>query len=112
MKRGEVWLVSFTPSVGDEIRKTRPAVIISDDGLGVLDLRIVAPITAWQPAFFELPWMVRLEPRDNGLSKTSSADAFQMKSISTRRLIKRLGMLTEAELSAVVDAVGLVIGRP
>jgi mRNA interferase MazF len=113
MTRGEVWLVSFTPTVGDEIQKTRPAVLVSDDSIGMLELRVVVPITAWQPAFASFPWMVRLEPdARNGLSKASAADAFQVKSVSTRRLLRRLGSLTAEELEAVVEAVGVVIDHP
>jgi mRNA interferase MazF len=48
MYRGEVWLYSADPSVGDEIGKTRPAVIVSSDEMGVLRLKIVVPITGWQ----------------------------------------------------------------
>jgi mRNA interferase MazF len=51
MNRGEVWLVSFDPGVEAEIRKTRPAVIVSSDIVGVLPLRVVVPITTWQPEF-------------------------------------------------------------
>lgn len=111
MTRGEVWLVSFHPTVGDEIHKTRPAVIVSDDSIGMLELRVVVPVTGWQPLFERLPWMVPIEPHArNGLSKTSAADAFQVKSVSTRRLVKRLGRVAPETLDAVVAAVAVVVG--
>jgi mRNA interferase MazF len=44
-KRSEVWLVSLDPTIGAEIRKTRPVVIISSDFVGKLPLKIVVPIT-------------------------------------------------------------------
>ena len=47
-KRGEVWLVSLDPTVGSEIRKTRPTVVVSSDSVGVLPVKIVAPITDWK----------------------------------------------------------------
>jgi mRNA interferase MazF len=79
----------------------------------MLDLWVVVPITAWQTPFAGFPWMVRLEPTaQHGLSKTSAADAFQVKSISTQRLLKRLGSLSEDEIAAIVEAVGLVIEHP
>ena len=53
--RGEVWKVNFSPSVGAEIQKVRPAVVLSLDVVGRLPLRIVVPITDWKPA-----WMRRL----------------------------------------------------
>jgi mRNA interferase MazF len=108
--RGEVWQVSFDPSVEAEIRKTRPAVIISSDAVGVLPLRVVVPFTSWQTDFSAALWMVRVEPSTtNGLAKASAADAFQVKSVSTRRLLKKLGTVSDPELRAIVEAVGTVI---
>src|SRR3954462_11025807 len=79
-KRGDVWLMDFDPSVGAEIRKIRPAVVISLDTVGRLPLRIVVPLTDWQDAFAKLPWFVHLPTSPaNGLTKDSGADAFQVK---------------------------------
>ena len=50
-KRGEVWKVSFDPTVGAEIRKTRPAMVISSDAVGRLPIKLVVPVTVWKPAF-------------------------------------------------------------
>jgi mRNA interferase MazF len=47
MRRGEVWLINLDPTVGSEIQKTRPAVIVNDDAIGILPLRVIVPITAW-----------------------------------------------------------------
>ena len=74
-KRGEIWRANLEPTEGDEIRKTRPVVIISREKAGKLNLRVVVPITDWNPSFANYPWMVRLNPDAiNGLSKTSAAD--------------------------------------
>jgi mRNA interferase MazF len=45
MLRGEIWLVNLEPTVDREIRKTRPCVIINDDAIGVLPLKVIVPIT-------------------------------------------------------------------
>jgi mRNA interferase MazF len=75
-KRGEIWMVQFGPSVGAEIRKIRPAVVISLDTVGRLPLRIVVPLTDWQDAFAKLPWFVHLPMSPaNGLTKDSGTDA-------------------------------------
>ena len=50
------------PTVGDEIGKTRPCVIVSNDEIGVLRLKVVVPITGWNDIFAQIPWMVRIEP--------------------------------------------------
>lgn len=58
--RGEIWLINFDPSVGAEIQKQRPALVISLDAIGRLPLRIVAPITDWKPQYSSYPWIVAL----------------------------------------------------
>lgn len=79
MRRGQIWLDSAEPTVGNELGKTRPAVIVSNDEIGVLRLKIVVPITGWQEVFEQVASMVKIEPSgDNGLSKRSAADIFQV----------------------------------
>ena len=51
LTRGEVWHVRFDPAVGADMQKTRPAVVISVDEVGILPLRIIVPIMEWQTAF-------------------------------------------------------------
>jgi mRNA interferase MazF len=45
MRRSEIWLINLDPTVGAEIRKTRPAAIVSEDAIGILPLKVVVPIT-------------------------------------------------------------------
>lgn len=79
MKQGEIWLINLDPTVGAEIRKTRPAVIVNDNALGKLPLKIIVPITDWKPQYAVALWMTKLEPnKQNGLDKASAADAFQI----------------------------------
>ena len=81
--RGEVWQTQFWPSVGAEITKVRPAIVLNELGYGMLDLSIVVPITDWKPVFQQYPWFVQLTPASgNGLSKMSGADTFQVKSMA------------------------------
>jgi mRNA interferase MazF len=48
MKQGEVWLLSLDPTIGAEIQKTRPVIIVNNDALGKLPLKIVVPVTDWK----------------------------------------------------------------
>ncbi|MFH1116468.1 MAG: type II toxin-antitoxin system PemK/MazF family toxin [Pseudomonadota bacterium] len=76
MRRGEVWLINLDPTIGAEIRKTRPAVIVNEDSIGSLPPKIVVPVTEWKDRYNVAPWMVRVEPdAENGLEKPSAADA-------------------------------------
>jgi mRNA interferase MazF len=112
-KRGDVWLIDFDPSVGAEIQKIRPAVVISVDTVGRLPLRMVVPITDWKSHYSSFPWFVRLPASLlNGLTKDSGADAFQTKSVALSRFIDRLGELTIVQLDEIAEAIALCIGAP
>ena len=70
MKQGEIWLVSLDPTVGSEIRKTRPAIIVNDNTIGKLPLKIIVPLTDWKDRYIIASWMVKVLPdRQNKLSK-------------------------------------------
>lgn len=111
MRKGEIWLINLDPTIGAEIRKTRPAVIISNDAIGVLPLRVIVPITEWKERYTIALWLVFIAPdAQNGLEKPSAADAFQIRSVSNERLMRRLGLLTDHQVDQIINAVQLVIG--
>ena len=94
IKQGEIWLVEFFPKVGSEIAKQRPAVIVSADEIGILPLKTVVPITEWSSQYSSYPWMIKIENNiQNGLSKTSAVDCFQIKNFSHDRFINKIGQL-------------------
>jgi mRNA interferase MazF len=110
MRRGEVWLINLAPIVGSESQKTRPAIIVNDDAIGILPLRVIGPITAWQERYAVAPWMVRLDPDpENGLDKPSAADAFQERSVSHIRFVRRLGSISAQALQDVTRALATVL---
>ena len=103
MKRGEIWLINLDPTLGAEIRKTRPVVIVSSDDVGVLPLKVVTPITDWKAHYANVPWMTEIRPTtQNGLEKTSSCDAFQVRSVSVERFIRKLGSV-DAEMMKTIS---------
>jgi mRNA interferase MazF len=110
MRRGEVWLINLDPTIGSEIRKTRPAVIVNDDTIGILPLRVIVPITAWQERYAIAPWLVRLDPdAENGLDKPSAADAFQVRSVSQTRFVRQLGKVSAQALQNITRALAIVL---
>jgi mRNA interferase MazF len=110
MLRGQVWLYGAEPTIGDEIGKTRPAVIVNNNDLGILRLKVIVPITGWNEAFRSAIWMVKLEPsNDNGLSKLSAVDTFQVRSVSQQRLIKHIGTLSDEIMLEVSKALSVVL---
>ena len=113
MLRGEVWLINLDPSIGAEIRKTRPGVIVSSDAVGVLPLRVVVPLTDWKSHYQAAAWMVKISPKqENGLAKDSAADTFQIRSVSTARFVRKIGEIGAAEMGEIVNAIGLVVEHP
>lgn len=112
MQRGEIWLVNLDPTVGSEIRKTRPAVIVSSDLIGILPLKAIVPLTEWKERYANAPWMVRIDSDDqNGLSKTSAADGLQVRSVSDQRLVKKLGVVHHIQVAQIVQAILNVLQR-
>lgn len=109
-RRGDIWLVNLDPTIGAEIRKTRPAVVISSDAVGNLPLKLIVPITDWKDYFAGNLWHVRIDPdARNGLSKASAADALQVRAVDHRRLVKRLGRLNAQEVEDVAAAVAAIV---
>jgi mRNA interferase MazF len=110
MQRGEIWLVNLDPTIGPEIRKTRPAVIVSSDLVGILPLKVIVPFTGWKERYAQAPWMVRIDPdTQNRLSKPSAADALQIRSVSQQRLVEKMGDLSPVQIAKVVQAVVTVL---
>ena len=97
MKRLEVWLVNLDPTIGSEIRKTRPAVIVSPDELNAhLSTVIIVPLTTGRDSPF------RVETRVQGKRGTAAID--QLRTVDKRRLVKRLSVLHRETAAAVLGA--------
>jgi mRNA interferase MazF len=95
-RRGEVWLVAFDPSIGGEIQKTRPAVILSNDTANALLNRVqVVPISSQVARLYPAEAYVSL----NGERRKAMGD--QITTASKRRLQRRLGALDQDDLEAV-----------
>lgn len=109
-KRGEVYLVNFDPTIGAEIKKTRPALIVQNNiSNRHSPITIVAAITS---KFDEelYPTEVLIEAPEGGLTSDSVVLLNQVRSIDRQRLVKRLGMLRPETLSKVDDALKISLG--
>ena len=110
MKQGEIWEINLSPSVGAEIKKKRPAVIINDDAIGILPLKVIVPITEWKDRFQGAMWMVKINPDgENKLAKPSAIDTFQIRSISTKRFLSKIGSVSKEILDEIKTAIKAVI---
>jgi mRNA interferase MazF len=108
-RRGEVYLVAFDPTVGHEIQKTRPAVIIQNNVSNQYSpITIVAAISSR----FGAPPHPRevVIPTRSGLSKPSAVILNQIRSVDRKRLIKRLGLVDAATMRKVDEALTISLG--
>jgi len=111
MHKGEIWLINLDPTIGAEIQKSLPAVIVSVDEIGILPLRVIVPITEWKEHYAQAAWLVSILPAvKNGLTKRSAADAFQIRSVSKERFIRKSGVLEKEQVDLILSAVQIVIG--
>jgi mRNA interferase MazF len=110
MRRGEIWLLNLDPTVGAEIRKTRPVIIVNDDAIGILPLKVIVPVTDWKEHYAVAPWMVKLHPdSQNGLTKLSAADSFQVRSVARERFVQRIGKISDLQLRNIEEALAVVL---
>jgi mRNA interferase MazF len=100
MKRGEVWWVSFDPSIGGEIRKKRPAVIISNNAANQFLNRVqVVPLTSSVDKLYPSEAYITLR------GKKAKAMADQLTTVSKKRLINQAGSISKTELDSLERAI-------
>lgn len=105
MKRGEVWWVNFDPSVGGEIQKERPAVIVSNDIANRLLNRVqVVPLTSSVERLYPSEAYVTVNDRQH------KALADQIATISKQRLTNKVGKLSKSDLQAVERIIKIQLG--
>lgn len=101
--------------MGAEIKKIHPCVVVARDSLAKLPLTIIVPITEWDEKFSSALWHIRIEPTaENGLTKESSADTFQVRSVSKDRMVGKIGELSEDTMEKISSglAVSLALVNP
>ena len=103
-------MVNFEPTIGTEIKKIRPAIVVNSDKIGILPIKLVAPITAWKDYLDKNVWLVKIMPNSsNGLTKVSAADVLQLRGVDTWRFIKKIGLVSPSAMNSITKAITIVI---
>jgi len=105
-KRGEIWVVQLDPAIGSEIKKTRPAIIMSNNiNNEHSDTVTVIPITSSTQTIY--PFEIVLHAGEGGLKYESKAKANQIRTIDKRRLVEVMGAISAEKISALEHALAL-----
>ena len=109
-RRGEVWIIDLSPTVGAEIQKKRPVIVVSSDAVGKLPIKLIAPITDWKSWYARSIWHVRIDPdSSNGLTKSSSVDVLQLRGVDVQRFLSRLGRVSASTMEEIAAAIASVV---
>ena len=108
-KRGEIWLVRLDPAVGSEIKKTRPAFIISND-INNQYAPLVTVLPTSDKGAKVYPFEIAVSEENTGLSTPSKIKCQQIRTIDKERLVKRLGAVAKGHLPDIEDALKLHLG--
>ena len=109
-RRGEVWNVNFDPTIGTEITKLRPAVVININSIKHLKIRLVAPITSWKKQNTGKIWIVKIRPDNaNGLHRESSVDTMQIRGVDLQRFVDKRGRLSATQVDDITAAIAAII---
>ena len=110
VKRGDIWLVNLDPTLGHEIKKSRPAVIIQNNlGNRFSPITIIAPVTS-QKIEMIFPFEAFLERLNSGLEMDSKVLLNQIRAIDKQRLLKKLGKVNENTLTKINEAIKISLG--
>ena len=106
MNRGEIWLVNFDPTLGSEMRKTRPAIIISGQPFNRFRRTVVVVPLSSAHERTEFPLLIAM----SSSGKPSVAVIDQIKAAAKERFIRKLGAATDAEMDQINNALAVLLG--
>jgi mRNA interferase MazF len=114
MRRGEIWLADLEPALPGEADKSRPVVVVSNDhsneAVDILGRGVVTVVPLTSNTQRVLDFHVVAEPHESGLTRTSKAQPEQIRALSEKRFLRRLGALTPSRMWELDEAIALHLG--
>ena len=107
LKRGEIWVVNFDPTIGSEIKKTRPAIIISSQPFNRLRRTVVVMSLSSAHHQTEFPLLIAIASVSGGRPSVAVVD--QLKVAAKERFIRKLGTATAGEMEQISDALATLL---
>ena len=105
VNRGEIWLVNFDPTIGSEIKKTRPAIILSRHPFNRLRRTVVVVPLSSAPDETEFPLLIAIRP--SGVPAVAVVD--QIKAAAKERFIRKLGTASTDEMDQISSALSALL---
>ena len=110
MKSKDIYLVNLNPTKGAETKKARPCIIVSNNDIGILPLKVIIPLIGHKESHNGKSWLVPIVPTlENGLGKKSTADALNIRSVSDVRIIKKIGSINSETYKQLLLAIKVVL---
>ncbi len=108
--RGDIWRINLDPTVGSEVKKIRPAVVVNAPVFDKLPVRVIVPITTWQAKFAgHLNKLHIPSSQQNGLDHDSAADFVQLRCVSLERFISKVGTLEASVVEEIAAGIAIVV---
>lgn len=114
-KRSQIWWVDLDPTKGSEIKKKRPCVIVSTDGVKRLAVRIVVPLTDWNDTFSNSMFHIKVDVDDAkafdaaGLKKGGAADVLQIRCVAEDRFGDYIALMSADKMEEIAHAIAAIV---
>lgn len=109
-RRGEIWLVELDPARGSEVQKTRPVVVVSSNALNGLPIRMVTPLTTFQPKHTKRNWAVFLDATPaTGLTRKTTMMPEQARCVALERFVRLEGTVPPYVMDDLDAALKIVL---
>lgn len=111
MQQKDIYEVDLSQANSNKVIKKGLCVILSNNEMKSLPLKIIAPIIKYKDSYNGILWLIKIDPDDvNNIKSTCAIDIFQLRSISEKRFVKKIGEISDDDFKKCIKAINLVFG--